>query len=577
MKRCPYCDEEVRDNAIKCKHCGSILGNADTLDAARTERGERRQSPDDTLDREKTIFGDQLFDGQLLARQYRIIGNEPLGSGGMGEVWKATDIELGTSIAIKVLPPVMARDKEAIENLKHEAMIGQQLTHPNICRLYGFHTEGNLKFIVMEYINGQTLKELLAQQEDRKLSWEELEPTALQVAAALDYAHNATYKDASGRMVKGVLHRDIKLANIMITEDDQAKLMDFGIAREIHNTMTQLTGRTSQTPMYASPEQFKGEQMTAASDIYSFTAVLYECLAGHPLVSPHGDLSYQILQREFEPLASQSQIINKALETGLSKKTQDRPNTAKGLVHLTKTELAARPEREPVVAVAPFGAQKAKEYQKLTAEALRVPVEKTIELGKGIKMEFVLIPSGEFIMGSPSNEEGRDRDEGPQHRVRISKGFYMGQTEVTQSQWRSVMSTKPSRFKGNNLPVEQVPWNDAVEFCKKLSQRKGKTYRLPTEAEWEYACRAGTSTPFNTGSTISTSQANYNGNFTYGSGQKGVDRQKTTEVGSFAPNSFGLYDMHGNVWEWCSDWYDIRVPTSHPALPQRISCGSGQT
>ena len=349
MKRCQYCDEEVRDNAVKCKHCGSMLGNADTIDSARTERSGRQLSSDDTLDREKTIFRGQLFDGKLLAGQYQIVGNKPLGSGGMGEVWKATDIELGTTIAIKVLPPMMARDKVAIENLRREAMIGQQLTHQNICRLYGLHNDGNLRFIVMEFVEGQTLKELLWHREGRKLSWEELYPTAEQIAKALDYAHNATYRDASGRIVKGVLHRDIKPANIMVTKDGQARLMDFGIAREIHNPMTQLTGQTSQTPMYASPEQFKGEKMTAASDIYSFTAVLYECLAGHPLVSPHGDLSYQILQSSFEPLSSQSQTLNKTLETGLSKEPKNRPKTATKLVGLMSAKPVAnlKKKRKP--------------------------------------------------------------------------------------------------------------------------------------------------------------------------------------------------------------------------------------
>lgn len=196
--------------------------------------------------------------------------------------------------------------------------------------------------------------------------------------------------------------------------------------------------------------------------------------------------------------------------------------------------------------------------------------ESSQDVTNSIGMKLVYIPAGEFMMGSPSSEENRRSDEGPQHRVRISKGFYMSQTEVTQSQWRAVIGTEPtSRFKGDNLPVEVVSWNDTVKFCKNLSQKEGRTYRLPTEAEWEYACRAGTNTPYNTGATISTSQANYDGSYTYGSGQKGVDRQKTTEVGSFSPNSFGLYDMHGNVWELCSDWYDENYYSSSPDTDPR--------
>jgi formylglycine-generating enzyme required for sulfatase activity len=131
----------------------------------------------------------------------------------------------------------------------------------------------------------------------------------------------------------------------------------------------------------------------------------------------------------------------------------------------------------------------------------------------------------------------------------------MGKYEVTQEQWEAVMGNNPSYFKGAKLPVEQVTWNDAVQFCHKLSQKTGKTYRLPSEAEWEYACRAGTSTPFYFGETITPDLVNYPGNYPYGAAPNGLYREKTTDVGSFPPNAFGLYDMHGNVWEWCSDRY----------------------
>ena len=170
-------------------------------------------------------------------------------------------------------------------------------------------------------------------------------------------------------------------------------------------------------------------------------------------------------------------------------------------------------------------------------------------------MKFVWIPPGSFTMGSPKEEKARKDDENL-HKVTLTKGFYMGVYTVTQEQWKELMGKNPGKFTdGKNLPVEQINWNECQEFIKKLQEKDKKPYRLPTEAEWEYACRAGTKTPFYSGETISVEQANYNGNYAYGDGKKGVYREKTTPVGSFPANAWGLFDMHGNVWQWCQDCY----------------------
>ncbi|NES00052.1 MAG: SUMF1/EgtB/PvdO family nonheme iron enzyme, partial [Symploca sp. SIO1B1] len=188
----------------------------------------------------------------------------------------------------------------------------------------------------------------------------------------------------------------------------------------------------------------------------------------------------------------------------------------------------------------------------------------TEDLGKGISLEMVVIPAGSFQMGSPETEEGHSDDESPQHEVTLAS-FCLGKYPVTQAQWQAVaalpqinreLDPNPSRFKGKDLPVEQVSWYDAMEFCARLSQKTGREYRLPSEAEWEYACRANTTTPFHFGETITPELVSYDGNYTYASSPKGKYRERTTPVGSFKlANSFGLYDMHGNVWEWCSDYW----------------------
>ena len=197
----------------------------------------------------------------------------------------------------------------------------------------------------------------------------------------------------------------------------------------------------------------------------------------------------------------------------------------------------------------------------------------TEDLGNGVTLEMVEIPGGTFIMGSPANEAERFSNEGPQHQVTVP-GFFMAKYQLTQAQYQAIMGSNPSAFKGNNRPVERVSWNDAVKFCEKLSQKTGKNYKLPSEAEWEYACRAGTTTPFYFGESITPELVNYDGNYTYASAPKGQYRQQTTDVGSFPPNAFGLYDMHGNVWEWCQDDYINsynNAPTDGSALTGRGS------
>jgi formylglycine-generating enzyme required for sulfatase activity len=216
-----------------------------------------------------------------------------------------------------------------------------------------------------------------------------------------------------------------------------------------------------------------------------------------------------------------------------------------------------------LIAVLAVGsAAAAEETKKAPGETNPPPKEISIDLGKSVKLEMVLVPAGEFMMGSPDSDDDSMQNEKPQHRVRITKPFYLGKYPVTQEQWEAVMGKNPSEFKGPKHPVENVSWADCQEFLKKLNARvTGPTFRLPTEAQWEYACRAGSKTRYYFGDDEEKLGE-------YAWYQKNSDGH-THPVGMKKANAWGLHDMHGNVAEVCGDSYDVRYyaksPTDNPA------------
>lgn len=599
-----------------------------------------------------------------------------IATGGMGQVWRATDLatqaELGHSatVALKVLPPEFTRSAHHARLLVEEATQARKLAHEHIVRVFEWAQDPATSsyFIIMECLEGEDLDSVLAREGSLPLN--RVQSLLAPVAEALDYAWAKAH----------LVHRDIKPGNVFVTASGEVKLLDFGIAARARsgNSMLGLEAPgDSGTAGYRAPEAGVHQRSPSRTlDVYAVAVMIYQMLEGRvPFDGPRtaqqepdrprgiNERQWAVLRRGFavdhrqrqasvhelladldratgptdeeiaaqraaeraqeeerqrvlaakrraeaEALAAAQAMADKqrkeqeakaraaeeaarqarkeelrrqllerrAVETEKARKAQEDAQRKAAQARAAAAYLA-----EQKRARAEMAARTAAEVQaqmptpgSATADADGVLRDRFID-GTGIGPDLVLIPTGRFQMGSPEHERKRAMDAGaqsawleretPQHWVGIEESFALGRTPVTVAQWRAFVRDTgwqgasdvewdaPGFVQTDEHPVVGVTWMDAQQYVRWLSMKTGQVYRLPSEAEWEYACRAGTKSAFSFGDDINTGLANYDGNYTYHTGPRGVFRGGTTPVTMFPPNPWGLYDMHGNVWEWVQD------------------------
>jgi len=558
---------------------------------------------------------ESLFLGQLLG-QYKVI--RLLGRGGMGEVYEVEHAVLGKRYALKLLSQKIIGQSGALERFKREAKVMARLEHTNILQVDEFGETDGFSWLRMPLVKGVDFEHRRcisladAMASARRFSEQVAAQYIEQILKGLGHAHS-----------QGVVHRDMKPSNILIGADGRLKLADFGLVKVADSdwmkTQVQLTvarsltvgddatrlegSRRSQgtstaallgTYEYMSPEARKGEEATAQSDLFAVGLIAFRLLTGEAMqgldmpselvegLSPEWDdwmkrAAAPRLGRRFIDAEAMLQAMpaNKAKPIEKSHSTMAQPATLSEPVENSVAQKASHADEKRGAAKTPASVKQEK------------PVhgkDYALILPDGQKLDLKWIESGTFSMGSPERiveggfmgfggtvkqegEEGRNFGE-TQHSVTLTKGFWLGETAVTQGQWEAVMGSNPSRYKGRDLPVETTSWKDAMSFCSKLTEREraagrlaaGYEYTLPTESQWEYACRAGSTGAY-------WGDLDSMGWYDKNSGSK------PHPVGQKRGNTWGLYDMHGNVWEWCSDWYGD-YPSGSVVDPTGASSGT---
>jgi formylglycine-generating enzyme required for sulfatase activity len=527
---------------------------------------------------------------------------ELLGVGGFGEVWKARNPHFDgvPPVALKFCLDPAARDRL----LRHEAAVLNQLMrqgkHPGVVTLQHTYLSADPPCLEYEFVPGGDLAGLLHEWRSDSAGPARADHAArlmLELSRVVAFAH---------KLSPPIVHRDLKPANILVQRGAGGEMVlrvaDFGIGGVAANQMIARTRagttpggflvtalRGTHTPLYASPQQMRGDPPDVRDDVHALGVIWYQLATGSlTLGRPGGTL----WARRLADLGLSAPMIE-LLGACMEEDPNDRPADAAVLAERLAALLAPTPTAE-VTETCPDcgGPMKVRKgtrgaflgcaaypkcrgtrglpaalREKLKADGPAPPVAADLpkKVTNSVGMKLVLVPPGTFWMGSPPEEAERGADEGPRRRVTISRPFYLGVFPVTQAEYEKVMGTNPAQFKkgaggGPAHPVEQVSWDAAVEFCRRLSALSAEkaakhVYRLPTEAEWEYACRAGTATAFSYGDCLSAEDANFDGNRPYGLAKQRPYLQRTTKMGPYKPNALGLCDMHGNVWEWCADWY----------------------
>ena len=553
-----------------------------------------------------------------------------LGRGGMGVVYRARQVELNRVVALKMLRTGTHATFEEQSRFRTEAESVARLQHPNIVQIFEVGDRNGQLFFSMEYVARGNLSQKFA---DNPLFTRAAAELLRTLAMAVEHAHQ-----------HNIIHRDLKPANVLLTEDGTPKIGDFGLAKRLEEESAHTrTGDVMGTPSYMAPEQAVGSRdIGPATDVYALGAILYEMLTGQaPFKGKNAwETVSQVIADSPLPPSRLRPSVPGDLDTICLKCLEKTPTHRYASARELADELDRWLTHKPIVARRVGAGGRALRWTRrhpslagLISVLLTVSVGLAVAGWQGLLnskatpmpdngdqfinslgMSFANIPDGQFEMGMHQLGEAAEDDQLPLHTVQI-RSFYMGVHEVTVKQFRAFVKAKrptmdagtgfesktgkmarapdfdwqnPGWKQNDNLPVVNVSWENAVAFCDWLSLLENRTYRLPTEAEWEYACRAGSTTVFFCGNEEDSLQdyANVADASLRSLLQEHFEETDyfdytkpwndgfpfTAPVGQFKPNAFGLYDMHGNVQEWCSDWYGAdsyaHSPSENPRGPE---------